>query len=174
MNGFKKVVLIAATFVFGAVNLKVNAEEKPWLTNEPYLDDQYSKLWLMKYEKQSVFVDEHSKRQCAKKAEQINLVCLDSASTRFKDDFIKKNPKRGSLAYVINRYSYIKEDIEKHRRELKTLLADLDALSLKTRSVRAFDMKVSGELTYEDVRNEICLIEKHIGFSSTKKYCDAY
>jgi len=184
MNGLNKAITITTVLFLCMTSISViakektelvfRAQDKPWLTNEAYLDDEYSVARAKAFKKQKSSNDKVADKECMTEKGRPDIWCTSEKLSKFRKAFDKKNPERGSVRYVLKKYGYIKEDIKKHGKDLKAALASLDELSLRTRSVSVYEKKEFGELTYEEVRREICLIEENIGYFPRKRYCKRY
>ncbi|MGO2013269.1 hypothetical protein [Pseudoalteromonas sp.] len=146
----------------------VSYERAPWETNEPYMDDEYSK----DYAAQVINSDKNQKSKesdCTVKGMTFKerVDCLESV----KNGTTNNLPERGSEEYFNKVYAAQSVDLKKSPTKLKRKLNELSELRKKTRMVTAIGKGKVGELTFEQVNSEICLIEKNIGFLSSKKYC---
>lgn len=174
-----KYLIILSLIIFSSLalaetktELVFKASDKPWLTNKPYMDDEYSQARAKAYIKLQQKTKLLIKKECKRDNGLPIWGCGEKLRKEAKSKF--KLPKRGTLKYVQKKYIYMKDDLKKHGKSLKALLSNLDELSLHTRSVSVYEKEEVGELTYQEVRKEICLIEKHVGFFPKKKYCNAY
>lgn len=154
----------------------IKKEEQPWLTNDPYLDDEYSQNYatakMQHYkQKEKIAAECFNKHKDGEEAEFWKAKCQMLALSKQKPF---KMPSRGSLEYVEEHYLPMQK-LPKNAfgKALKGTLEELDELRTKTRSVRGLhkDDVMPGELSYEDVNTEICLIEEIIGRIIRKDYC---
>ena len=168
-----KKLILTSLFLLGVVS-QVNAEvvltapDRPWETNKPYLDDEYT----AKYEAERKRLENLGEKEAAKKCRKLDYDCEVDIIIKYQDQ--NKYPARGTVEYVNANFLYMKKDLKKYGKKLKQTLRDLHELSLKTRSVNVFEKKKKGELTYEEVSREICFIEQRVGYFPKEKYCDAY
>lgn len=170
----KYILLISTTLLFlsSSVLAKKDKEyvvitaEMPWLTNPPYLKDKDS----LEFEINKDRLKKQFKLQAKKDCKLLDLKCREKLLYKALD----KNPikKRGTLDYVTENYLPIKGS-KKQGLKLKKLLEELDSVRRLTRSTPD-SMQEKGELTYEEISSEICLIEKVIGYFPKNRYCHGY
>ena len=147
-----------------------------WLTNEPYLEDEYSQKYAATKEAHSKQKDIFSENCFAKHKDSDSA---DFWKAKCQMLAISKQepfdmPRRGTLEFVKANYlSMQKLSGKAFGVALKGTLEKLSEVREKTRVVGGIissELK-EGELSYEQVNSEICLIEKVIGRLSSKDYC---
>lgn len=165
---------INVNFVEGDKIIKKNVQ--PWLTNEPYLEDEYS-------QKYAASEEAHSKQK-----DTFSESCFAKHKGKGEDDFWKVKcqllamseqepfdmPRRGTLTFVKANYLPMQKLSGKaFGVALKGTLEKLSEVREKTRVVGGIISSEleDGELSYEQVNSEICLIERIIGRLSSKNYC---
>lgn len=161
------ILLLVANNAFSKTKV-VTIERPPWETNSPYLDDEYSKKYALQNDKSQSSKDA-KKSECTKKGMTFKerVDCLNALSTDTKNPL----PERGTKEYFMEFYAPKAKALRSNSVALKAQLKELSDLRKKTRMITAIGKAEYGELTFEQVNSEICLIEKHIGFLSTQKYC---
>jgi len=169
LNVLFSIVLLCFISVCEAKSKKeyfVSSPNQPWLTNPAYLSDADTLAYVKENEKLSKQVEN---LEAYKKCKKMNFNCR----TEVKSKYLKDNQKlfkRGTLSYVKDKYFYLKK-FKRKGRKLKRLLTSLQELSKKTRKLGHLDKREKGELTYQDISAEICLIESNIGFLPSKRFC---
>lgn len=161
------ILLLSAHSAFSKTKV-VTIERLPWETNLPYLDDEYSKKYALQNDK-SQGAEDAKKSECTKKGMSFKqrVDCLNALSAANENPL----PERGTKEYFAKYYAPKAKVLRNSTVALKAQLKELSALRKKTRMITAIGTPERGELTFEQVNSEICLIEKHIGFLSTQKFC---
>lgn len=164
-----KLTLLALMFILSfSLHAKTKKEyivtykSNPWDTNEPYFDD-YTKDSDTLGERLDVLAPEEYKKCQENKTKYGKSTCL----SYIKSDLIQTWAYRGTHRYVMLTYSKFKTEPKK----LINILKGLDKIREKTRNIILGDERKQGELSYQMINNEICLIESNIGRLKLKAYC---
>jgi succinate dehydrogenase/fumarate reductase flavoprotein subunit len=138
--------------------------DNPWDTNEPYYDD---------YVKESDNLGDRLEVLAPKEFKNCQKIESDFSKSMclfdIEKDIAKEWVLRGTIKYVMNNYASLRTEPKK----LLKLLKSLDAIRNKTRKVNILlksDRK-KGELSYQMINAEICLIESNIGKLRSKSFC---
>jgi hypothetical protein len=163
--------LTALLVVFLSFSLQAKEKEymviysdNPWDTNEPYYDD-YVKESDTLDDRLNILAPEKHKKCNAIENGFVKLNCLSDLKAEIKKPWVF----RGTIKYVMNNYGSLRAEPKK----LLKLLKSLDAIRNKTRKVTILlrsDRK-KGELSYQMINAEICLIESNVGKLRRKTFC---
>jgi len=141
----------------------IRYKAQPWMSNSAYIDDYMLGIDSIEENLSSLAPDKYKKCKTIK-SKFSRVMCLDSLSLRI----LEASVLRGSPKYVNENYEFLRG---KGAKELVTILKGMDSLRNKTRFVQVGDRPEKGELTYQMINREICIVEDTIGRLRKKSFC---
>lgn len=144
-----------------------NFNVQPWTTNDAFMEDPYSKKYALA-EKNRLRKIEGEKKSCLELTSFPKRVdCL----AELDEKHVNPYPERGTEAFVLQKYIKPLNGKAIKPKQLKKILTDLEQVRLQTRQVSRIAKGELGELTFEQVNGEICILEEKVGFLSSGKKC---